>query len=147
MPYPKDLEIQQRALLHILSFEIVINIMKMTLHYHLYCYFSSPGHSATHFTICATSLSMTVWAPGLTHPFFSLKSEQWKAPGMICTGACGVDSSGPSGRNSDETPDVRQGSNSPFVQMRRVVSSSLQPLVCLFTWCSLLSGLSALAYV
>lgn len=66
---------------------------------------------------------------------------------MICNGASGVDSSGPPGRNSEETPEVRHGSNSPFVQMRRVVSSSLHPWVYLFTWCSLLLGLSAAAKV
>jgi hypothetical protein len=56
-------------------------------------------------------------------------SVQWKPPGMTWTGAFGVETKGPPGRNSEDTPAVRHGSSSPLVQVRRVVSLGRQPPV------------------
>lgn len=118
------------------------------------------GYSETHFTICATCLSTTACTPAFAWAFLNRKSEQWKPPGITLTGAFSVETSGPPGRNSEDIPEVFHGSNCllgrsvswhtikrevgkrdkeikrisyPLVQIKRSVSSNLQPWVCLLT--------------
>lgn len=97
-----------------------------------------PGHSATQAFSCATSASITALQPALTSPFFVTRSEVWKPPGTMLTGACGVDCNIPPGRKSEDTPDSLHGSKPPFAQIRRVEGVRFQPLVYALTSASVL---------